>query len=1206
VQKDGEFSEIECRYMTVHGTYRHYETSANRVNIGGGDFFFVVARDVTERRRAEDRLELVRRVLSILNEPRDRREMIRRVLSLLRDSFGFDGVALRLGRDTDFPYFETIGFPGRFVEKERYLCERDKRGELVLGADGDPSLACMCGIVLRGRTDPTAPCFTKAGSFWTSAGAEFLAVLPEDLRKASFRKTCFTEGYRSVALIPVRSEGQTVGLLQLNDKRVGVLTLDAVRFFENVAGNLGVALARWTVQEELEARERQQAAVAELGHHALAGQALSAFLDDAVAAVHRALDVEFSKVLELLPDDDKLLLRAGVGWAAGLVGKALVRAGDDSQAGFTLQSKAPVVVSDLRTERRFSGPPLLRDHNVVSGMSVLVGTADRPWGVLGAHSTRQRVFSQDDIHFLQSVANLLSDAIERNRAHEMLLESEQRFEMLFERAPLGYQSLDEDGRFIAVNQAWLDTLGYSRDEVLGRWFGEFLAPECVTRFQHNFPRFISGGGVRGVEFEMVTRDGSRLVASFDGRIGRDARGQFKQTHCILTDITERKKTEAALRRRDSILSAVATATARLTGEFTPEGEDHKSLELLGKAAGVSRAYVFENHRDADGRLLGSQRCEWVADGIEAQTDNPDVSDFPWIEGGLARWVKTLEKGDMLYGLVRDFPEAERELLEPQDILSIAAVPIFVADEWWGFIGFDECSRERIWSLAEIDALRAAATAFGSAIERGRAQAELAQSKRFLDSVINAIADPIFVKDQEHHWIALNDALCELVGRRRDEMLGKSDYDLFPKEQADVFWSHDDIVLSSDAADINEEDITAGDQTRRISTIKSAFTNPITGERNLVGTIRDITDRVRAERDKEQALKEITRLKEELENERDYLREEVNVALDFGEIVGGDSPALRKLLAQVEAVSQTGANVLILGESGVGKELVARAIHDRSERRGKALVRVNCAAIPRELFESEFFGHVKGAFTGAIRDRIGRFQLANCGTLFLDEISEIPLELQAKLLRVLQDGEFERVGEDVTRRVDVRAIAATNKNLKVAAEDGQFREDLYYRLSVFPIEVAPLRKRRADIIPLATHFLKRACEEFDRDELAFTRAQGDMLLAYDWPGNIRELRNVIERSVILSNGGRLHLDLTSPTRHDDERPDEIDASLESAEVGFVSDAEFKRRDRRNIIAALEHAGWRVSGPGGAAELLGVNSSTLSYRLRALGIRRPARQ
>src|SRR6201999_1927728 len=255
----------------------------------------------------------------------------------------------------------------------------------------------------------------------------------------------------------------------------------------------------------------------------------------------------------------------------------------------------------------------------------------------------------------------------------------------------------------------------------------------------------------------------------------------------------------------------------------------------------------------------------------------------------------------------------------------------------------------------------------------------------------------------------------------------------------------------------------------------------------------------------------------------YLRQEVREANAFGDLVGR-SPALAAVERQIELVAPTDAPGLILGETGPGKELVAREVHRRSGRSARPLIKVNCAAVPRELYESEFFGHARGAFTGALRDRAGRFELADGGTLFLDEVGEIPLELQAKLLRVLQEGELERVGEERTRKINVRLIAATNGDLRAEAEAGRFRQDLYYRLSVFPVELPPLRKRADDIPLLAEHFLALAARKLGRPKLRLTLAHVQQLQQYPWPGNVRELQHVIERAAITADGPRLAIEL----------------------------------------------------------------------------------
>lgn len=342
-----------------------------------------------------------------------------------------------------------------------------------------------------------------------------------------------------------------------------------------------------------------------------------------------------------------------------------------------------------------------------------------------------------------------------------------------------------------------------------------------------------------------------------------------------------------------------------------------------------------------------------------------------------------------------------------------------------------------------------------------------------------------------------------------------------------------------------------------------------------------------------AFEEIQSLRSRLELENEYLRSELSEAAGG---IQGSGEAIRHLLQQIELVAPTDANVLILGESGTGKELAARAIHERSARRHRPLVKVNCASVPAELFESEFFGHVKGSFTGAFRDRVGRFQLADGGTLFLDEIGEIPLALQSKLLRVLQEGEFERVGDDRSRKVDVRVVAATNRDLPREVAAGRFRQDLYYRLSVFPLTTPPLRHHMEDIPVLANHFLRVLSERLHLPQPILTNKNVAALQQYDWPGNVRELQNVIERALILSRGGPVEIDLPA-------------AQLNAAQAGsspMLKRDELKALERETIEAALAASGGRIYGKGGAAERLGMRPTTLTSRIAALGIeKKPSR-
>jgi PAS domain S-box-containing protein len=351
-------------------------------------------------------------------------------------------------------------------------------------------------------------------------------------------------------------------------------------------------------------------------------------------------------------------------------------------------------------------------------------------------------------------------------------------------------------------------------------------------------------------------------------------------------------------------------------------------------------------------------------------------------------------------------------------------------------------------------------------------------------------------------------------------------------------------------------------------------------------LRNVDERIEAER----RIRSLTA-------EADYLREELAAEHGFDEIVGR-SAALRSALQEVSQVAATDATVLLLGETGTGKELFARAIHDRSSRRDRPLVKVNCAAIPATLIESEFFGHERGAFTGATQRREGRFALADGGTIFLDEIGELPLELQGKLLRVLQEGEFEPVGGSRTRRVDVRVVAATNRDLEQGARQGAFREDLYYRLSVFPIRLPPLRERGEDVVLLARAMSEKLGRALGKEVASLGASDVAALRAYAWPGNVRELRNVVERAIITSRDGRLRLERIVPAVG--ENVPATPAEVPAGEI--LTDERLRQLERQNMIGALDRAGGRVGGDGGAAALLGVSPSTFKSRMKALGIRR----
>ena len=775
----------------------------------------------------------------------------------------------------------------------------------------------------------------------------------------------------------------------------------------------------------------------------------------------------------------------------------------------------------------------------------------------------------DGAAVVYAVAGISTDITERKRAEEALGQSQALFEKFFESSPDAIMSADVDGRILRINTQMERMFGYSRGDLVGQPV-ELLIPERFVnvhpahRAQYRAePRLRPMGA--GLELYGRRKDGSEFPVDIMLSPLETEKGPLVLS--VIRDITERKMAQETLQQSEERFRLLVDgAKDYAIFMLDPEGrvaswnpgaeriKGYRAEEIIGRH--FSQFYTqedAENGRPADLLKIAATEGRTENEGWRVRKD------------GCRFWANVTitalrnERGQLrgFSKVVRDFTERKRA----QEALLLQITNTLVAN----------LDVRRLFAAISASLRQVTPHEFASLALLQAAGKEL--QVQVLYSYGKGVIAPEAVMPLEGSPAAV------ALASHKPLLINPVDLQHFPSEMTRCFAAEG--VASACILPLVSRDQVLG--TLNVgSRRESAFTQ------EDVTLLSQVANQIALAVDNALEFQQVAEVKEKLAEEKLYLEDELRTEYNFEEIVG-ESPSLKRVLKQVETVAPTEATVLILGETGTGKELIARAIHDLSPRRNRTFVKLNCAAIPSGLLESELFGHEKGAFTGAIARKIGRAELAHLGTLFLDEVGDIPLELQPKLLRVLQEKEFERLGSTRTIPVDIRLVAATNRDLAQMVANRHFRSDLYYRLRVFPLRVPPLRERREDIPLLVRHFAQKHARRMNKRIEAILPKAMEALTLWHWPGNVRELENLIERAVILSRGSVLHVPLTELRPVAEVEPVPNSATLEAAE-------------REHILRVLRGTQGVIGGPHGAAARLGLKRTTLNSKMRKLGITR----
>jgi len=793
-----------------------------------------------------------------------------------------------------------------------------------------------------------------------------------------------------------------------------------------------------------------------------------------------------------------------------------------------------------------------------------------------------------------------ANVTERRRTEEALRKSEERWRSVFENSAIGVALTDLNGRFLATNPTYQKMLGYTDEEFQTVSFLEITHEDYREANLALVTELLEGKREQfQIEKQYRRKDGSLIWVRNNVSLVPGTETIPRFIMALSEDITERKHAEEALQKSEERVRLILDSAAEGIFGCDPQGTclfcNRAAVRLLGYDEPVEllgrNMHALEHHTHKDGTPFPIDECP-IYVGFHENRGVYIDDDIFWRKDGTSfpveYWSHPMVRDDKTVGAVITFFDITERKKAEEELRK---------------------SEQRKRTLLEIN---------NAIINNLTQEALFVSAYEAIRRVVSFDRAAFLLYQPETKTLKLlsmdSDAESEFF------RLGK-EYDL--QETRISKW----VIESQQAVvrgDLEKEQQSPGDQRLVAEGIQSYCVVPLVAMGKSIGTftvwsetknryseadaelLQEVANQVALAIANMKSYEEIAALKARLERENVYLQEEIRTVHNFEEIVGND-PTLLELLRRVDQVAPTDSSVLIYGETGTGKELIARAIHDRSARKNRPLVKVNCSAISAGLVESELFGHVKGAFTGAFERRIGRFELANGGTLFLDEVGELPLETQVKLLRVLQEREFEPVGSNRSVHVDVRIIAATNRNLQESISAGSFRSDLYYRLNVFPLEVPPLRERRSDIPQLAMFFLSRYSRNLGKRMEGISAAGTERLSRYSWPGNIRELQNVIERALILSPGPILQLktDLVSVSASEAVR----DPAREVAEAAQPTEPSSALKtldevERAHISAVLQQTHGVIEGANGAAKTLGMHPNTLRHRMEKLGIKRSA--